>query len=101
MMPRNGCSRSRGTGAQHPWNAHLDVSRSNQHHAVCWDMSFGQAAFAPFHEPDVIRSVALDLVWPAEGEVKERLGFLLIVASGYEFRGDTVPRTKGLDSASK
>ena len=22
MMPWNGCSRSRGTGAQHPWNAH-------------------------------------------------------------------------------
>ena len=23
MMPWNGCSRSRGTGAQHPWNAHV------------------------------------------------------------------------------
>jgi hypothetical protein len=27
MMPWNGCSRSRGTGAQHPWNAHADALR--------------------------------------------------------------------------
>ena len=25
MMPWNGCSRSRGTGAQHPWNAHFTI----------------------------------------------------------------------------
>ena len=29
MMPWNGCSRSRGTGAQHPWNAHINSCRPN------------------------------------------------------------------------
>ena len=28
MMPWNGCSRSRGTGAQHPWNAQTDEMTS-------------------------------------------------------------------------
>ena len=58
-------------------------------------MSFGQTAFASLHEPHMIRSIAFDFVWPPEGEIKERLGFLLIVTGGDEFLGDIVPWHKG------
>src|ERR1700739_492815 len=65
----NGCSRSRGTGAQHPWNAHRDEEIRRHRKVPTYDAPFIRwiAAFVVRHHAGDHLPEAVDLLTVVSG----------------------------------
>ncbi len=104
MIAWNGCSRSRGTGAQHPWNAHPSVGAARR------AVSAAAAAWPKWAKtPSLRRAQILDrfktILWERADQLAEVIsaehGKTHDDAKGHDRRGVSSPKPKRLPANRK